>query len=168
MRLSRLLKHLIAPHWLTHRAFPRVSRDAIEDAVAAAERHHRGELRFVVEAGLPLNDLLHNVSPRQRAIEVFSHLRVWDTEDNSGVLIYVQLIDRRVEIIADRGISARVAQVEWDAVSRGMEAAFRTGAYGRGAVTAIDSVGRLLAEHFPAAAGSAENPNELPDRPVLL
>ena len=84
------------------------------------------------------------------------------------MLIYVQLIDRRVEIVADRGISARVAQSEWDAVSRTMEDAFRAGAYERGAVVAIESIGRLLATHFPATAVSGGNPNELPDHPVLL
>lgn len=165
MQLSRLLKHLIAPPWLARRAFPRSALLAIELAVAAAERLHRGELRFAVEAGLPLHDLLHGVSARQRAIEVFSRLCIWDTEHNSGVLIYVQLIDRRVEIIADRGISAKVDQSEWDAVSRAMEAAFRAGAYERGAVTAIERIGHLIAVHFPALAG---NPNELPDQPVLL
>lgn len=168
MQLSRLIKHLVAPPWLARRAFPGVALQAIENAVAAAEKRHCGELRFVVEAGLPLGDLLHDVSARQRAVEVFSRLRIWDTEQNSGVLIYVQLIDRRVEIVADRGISARVAQGDWDAVSRSMEAAFRERAYERGAVAAVESIGRLLAEHFPATLTSAENPNELPDRPVLL
>lgn len=168
MQLLRLIKHLVAPPWLAHRAFTGVALQAIEDAVAAAEKRHCGELRFVVEAGLPLGDLLHDISARQRAVEVFSQLRIWDTEHNSGVLIYVQLIDRRVEIVADRGISARVDQGDWDAVSRSMEAAFREGAYERGAVAAIESIGRLLAAHFPATPTSAENPNELPDRPVLL
>lgn len=168
MRLSRLLKHLMVPPWFARRAFPRSALQAIETAIASSEKHHCGELRFVVEAGLSFNDLFHDVSARQRAVEVFSRLRIWDTEQNSGVLIYVQLIDRRVEIVADRGISALVAQSEWDAVSRAMEDAFSKGAYEHGAVVAIESIGRLLAKHFPATETSADNPNELPDRPVLF
>jgi uncharacterized membrane protein len=168
MQLTRLIKHLVAPPWLAHRAFSNTALQTIEDAVTAAEKHHCGELRFVAEAGLPLGDLLHSISARQRAVEIFSRLRIWDTEQNCGVLIYVQLIDRRVEIVADRGISARVAQNEWDAVSRNMEAAFREGAYESGAVAAIERIGSLLAAHFPVTMASAENPNELPDRPMLL
>ena len=166
MQLTRILRHLIAPNWLARRAFPRASLQAIELAVAAAEQRHAGELRFVVETGLPLAELLRDVSTRQRAVTVFSRLGVWDTEHNNGVLIYVQLIDRRVEIVADRGISAKVAQAEWDAVCRGMEAAFRANDYGRGALAAIQRIADLLAGHFPAQAG--DKPNELSNRPELL
>lgn len=165
MKLARILKHLIAPHWLARRAFPRTTLKAIRAAVSDSEQHHGGELRFVVETGLPFTDLWRGVSARGRAIEIFSRLRVWDTENNSGVLIYLQLIDRRVEIVADRGIAAKVSQDEWDAICRGMEAAFKSGAYRRGVLEAIDSVGRLLAIHDPARPGKR---NELPDRPVIL
>ncbi|MDD5176938.1 MAG: TPM domain-containing protein [Sterolibacterium sp.] len=169
MKLARMLRHLIAPHWLVRRAFPAATLDAIEAAVAAVEQRHAGELRFVVEAGLPLSSLWHEVSARARAIEVFSRLRVWDTEHNSGVLVYVQLIDRRVEIVADRGINARVEQTQWDAICRGMETKFREGDYARGALQAVDNIGRLLADKFPALPeGRGMATNELPDRPVLL
>ncbi|MFA7268679.1 MAG: TPM domain-containing protein [Sterolibacterium sp.] len=169
MKLLRLVKHLIAPHWLAQRAFPAAVLEAVEAAVRAMERRHAGELRFVVEAGLPLSLLWHDVSARERAIDVFSRLRIWDTEHNNGVLIYLQLIDRRVEIVADRGINAKVEQSKWDAVCRAMEATFRVGAYARGALQAVESVGQLLAENFPAVPGSGETvPNELPDRPLLL
>lgn len=173
MNLKRAIKHLLAPHWLARRAFPRHTLRAIEAAVANAEQQHLGELRFVVEAGLPIDQLWHGTSARARAVEVFSRLRVWDTEHNSGVLIYVQLIDRRVEIVADRGISAKVDQSAWDAICRRMEEAFRTGDYGRGSLQAVEAVGGLLASKFPALAkaGSSDietNANELPDRPLLL
>ena len=168
MNLLRLLRHLIAPSWLARRAFPVETLRTIEAAVKAMEQQHAGELRFVVEAGLPLSQLLHDAPARQRAVEVFSQLRVWDTEHNNGVLVYLQLIDRRVEIIADRGISARVEQSRWDAICRDMEASFRDGAYGRGALQAIESIGQLLAENFPAAPGGGKTANELPDRPLLL
>ncbi len=165
MNLTRSLKHLMTPHWLSRRAFPEASLLAIEQAVAAAEKLHGGELRFVVEGGLSLASLWHDQSPRERAGELFSGLRVWDTEHNNGVLIYLQLIDRRVEIVADRGIAARVPQGEWDEVCRGMERAFARGAFHDGALAAVASVGQIIALHFPAKAAHA---NELPDRPLVL
>jgi uncharacterized membrane protein len=165
MTTVRLFKHLLTPHWIVNRAFPRKALDAIESAISTSEKTHDGELRFAVEAGLHPLPLWRGLSPRQRAEEVFSALRVWDTEHNSGVLIYVQLVDRRIEIVADRGISARVAQAEWDAICRRMEEAFRAGRFEPGALDAILQITALLAEHFPPGGA---NPNELPDRPVVL
>ena len=163
MSLSRVLKHLAMPDWGARRAFPPHVLAKIEQAIKASERHHDGELRFALEAGVPFHSLhLHS---RKRAEDVFSHLRVWDTEHNSGVLIYVQLVDRRIEIVADRGIAAKVAQAEWDAVCRGMEAAFRKGAFLQGALEAIQAITRILARHFPPRG---RNANELPDKPVVL
>jgi len=173
MKLTRILKHLLAPQWLARRAFPPEAMRAIEAAVTNAEQRHVGELRFVVEAGLPIDDLWHELSTRDRAVEVFSRLRVWDTQHNSGVLVYVQLIDRRVEIVADRGISAKVDQSSWDDICRAMERDFSTGAYSRGSLEAVERVGKLLAINFPAAPvadnlSASVNVNELPDRPLLL
>jgi uncharacterized membrane protein len=145
--------------------FSRDDLAAIADAVAASERAHRGELRFVVEGPLPLASLWRGESARKRAIELFSTQRVWDTEENSGILIYVQLADRRVEIIADRGIAARVPQAEWDAICRSMEQNFRAGQWRQGALAAVVRAGELLAANFPARR---ENPNELPDQPLVL
>ena len=165
MNLARSLKHLMTPHWLSRRAFSAESLAAIEAAVADAEKSCRGELRFVVEGGLSLAALWHDQSPRARARELFAGLGVWDTEHNNGVLIYVQLIDRRVEIVADRGITARVPQANWEAVCRGMEIAFARGAFGEGALAAVRSIGNSLAQHFPVTGPGA---NELPDRPLVL
>jgi uncharacterized membrane protein len=122
-------------------------------------------VRFVAEASLTVAALWRDRSPRQRAAEVFAAEGVWDTEENSGILIYVQLADRRVEILADRGIAARVPQAEWDAICRGMEQAFRAGQWRQGALQAVARAGELLAIHFPAGAS---NPNELPDQPLML
>src|SRR6185295_17841433 len=155
--MVRILKHLFTPHWLALRAFPHSTLAKIEQAVKSSERLHRGEIRFAVEASLHLASL--RLSTRQRARQVFSQLGVWDTADNSGVLIYVQLIDHRIEIVADRGIAAKVAQAEWDAVCRTMEQAFRQDHYDAGALAAIQAVTAILARHFPAAG---MNPNELP------
>jgi len=165
VKLKRIAKHLITPDWVARRAFPRAALERIGEAVRASERTHTGELRFAVEAGLDMRALLRGLTPRARAEEVFSRLRVWDTEHNSGVLIYVQLVDRRIEIVSDRGISSRVPQSEWDAICRGMESAFRERRFEKGALDAIDRVTRLLAKHFPP---QGENRDELPDKPVVL
>lgn len=165
MKLSRWLKHLLLPGWWVRRVFERGDRVAIGAAIAACETSHRGELRLVVEGPLPVAVLWRRQSPRARAVDLFASLRVWDTEENSGILIYLQLVDRRVEILADRGIAARVPQPEWDAICREMEACFRAGEWRRGALHAVTRSGELLAAHFPARE---RNPNELPDQPLML
>ena len=165
MDLQRILKHLIAPQWIVERKFPAAAMRAIEAAIRESERMHDGELRFAVEGGLNLWLLLHGRTPRARAIEVFSQLRVWDTENNSGVLIYVQVVDRRIEIVADRGIKAKVEQHEWDAIAHRMETAFRAGRYEAGTIEGLREITALLARYFPP---SGVNPDELPNAPVVL
>jgi uncharacterized membrane protein len=162
----RILKHLFAPDWIARRPFTPAVLKTIEQAITASEQSHDGELRFVFEASLPLHYLSSKGGKaRARAADLFSLLKVWDTEHNSGVLIYVQLVDRRIEIVADRGIAAKVEQAEWDAVCREMEKAFRAGRFAEGALHAVGRTTTLLARHFPARAA---NPNELPDKPVVL
>jgi uncharacterized membrane protein len=161
--VSRLLKHLLLPSWAVRGAFPASALEKIEAAVKASEHRHRGEIRFALEGPVALDR--SKLSTRQRAREVFAQLDVWDTEENTGVLLYVQLVDRAIEIVADRGIAARVAQGEWDAICRAMEQAFRQKRYLEGALAAIDAVTRILERHFPARGA---NPNELPDKPALL
>ena len=161
--MVRLLRHLFIPDWAARRAFPAHALRAIEQAVKESEKGHRGEIRFALEAGLHPSHLKR--STRERARQVFAQLGVWDTEENSGVLIYVQLVDRRIEIVADRGIAKRVGQAEWDAVCRAMQHAFRQHQYEAGALEAIRSVTGILARHFPAKGA---NPNELPDKPAVL
>jgi uncharacterized membrane protein len=139
--------------------------DRIEAAIKRSELRHVGEIRFVVEGSLEFLPVLRGLDPRERALEVFSLLRVWDTEHNVGVLIYVQLVDRDIEIVADRGIAARIPQTEWDAICRRMQDAFKAGRYEPGALAGISDVTELLARHFPAQRPDAD---ELPDRPVVL
>jgi len=127
--------------------------------------HCDGQLRFSVEAALDIAPLLAGQSARERAVEVFSELRIWDTESNNGVLIYLLLADRDVEIVADRGVHARVGQQAWEAICLEMEAAFRDGKVEEGVGAGIRSVGRHLAQHYPRAG---ERANELPDQPVLM
>ena len=165
MKTGRLFRHLLAPRWLAARHFGPALSAEVGAAVMVAESNQRGELRFVVEGPVPFVYLWQGRNARERADDLFAQLRVWDSEENSGVLIYVQLVDRCVVILADRGIAAKVQQAEWDAICRSMEAAFKLGDYRGGALAAIRRTGELLAEFFPARD---KNPNELADQPVLL
>jgi len=165
MDAGRIFKHLFTPDWAAYRAFPRATLNRIEKAIGESEKSHGAELRFAVEGSLDPMPLLKGVTPRQRAHEVFARLRVWDTEHNSGVLIYLQLVDRDIEIVADRGISAKVGQDVWDEICRRMEAAFRAGRFEQGALDGIREISALLERHFPPRGA---NPDELPDQPVVL
>ena len=165
MDLKRIIKHLFAPRWAVIRMFPPAAMKAIENAIRESERSHDGELRFAVEGGLRLWLLLHERTPRARAIELFAQLRVWDTERNSGVLIYVQAVDRHIEIIADRGVTAKVEQRQWEAIAGRMQTEFRAQRYEAGVIDGMREITALLAQHFPPAGA---NPDELPDAPVVL
>jgi len=164
-KILNIIKRLLMTSWWAQRAFGGGMLKRIEAAIAESEKKHRGELRFAVEGGFDPRALLKHITPRKRAIEVFPRLRVWDSAENCGVLIYVQLIDRDIEIVADRGISARVSQDEWNAICARMETAFREGHFEAGALTGINEVTALLARHFPAREADI---NELPDEPVVL
>src|SRR5690606_35649158 len=137
----------------------------IEDAISEVESRHSGEIRFAVESALEPSDLWMGVTPRERALQIFSELGVWDTELNNGVLIYVLFADHDVEILADRGIAVRVPREQWENVCHEMEAHYRAGRFAEGSVAGIQSVGRLLAQHFPHAGADRD---ELPNQPVLL
>lgn len=165
MNVKRIFRHLFLPQWSIGLAFPKRVLQAIEQAIVASEKRHDAELRFAVETGLTLPALLRGQTARSRAVEVFSQLRVWDTEHNSGVLVYVQLVDRKVEILADRGINALVPQTEWNAICRRIEQRYREGAFEAGTLAAIEEISLRLARHFPPRQA---NPNELPNRPVIL
>ncbi|HET7831628.1 MAG TPA: TPM domain-containing protein [Gallionella sp.] len=165
MRLGRIIRHLSTGRAAVRQLFPPRTLGAIERAIRETEAQHNGQIRFAVEASLELAPLLADQSARSRAEEVFAQLRVWDTEHNNGVLIYLLLADRDVEIIADRGVHAKLGQPVWEEICQEMEAAFRQGKFEEGVLAGIRSVGQHLAHHYPHAG---EKINELPDRPVLL
>jgi len=165
VNFRRWFRHLFLPPWTWKRAFPQATLDVIEAAIRASETRHGGEIRFAIENSLPGSLVWRGMSGRERAIEMFSSLRVWDTEHNSGVLVYLLLADHDIEIVADRGIAARVGQAAWEAVAQTMEAAFRRGEFERGALAGIARVSDLLAAHFPP---TGNNPDELANRPVIL
>lgn len=165
MNVMRLMRHLLLPPWWLHRQFPASTLGAVEAAIRESERTHAGQVRFAIEATLDFRRTARGLGARARAIELFSRLRVWDTEHNNGVLIYLLLADRDVEIIADRGIHRLVGAEAWEQVCRTMEGHFRAGRFEQGAVEGVRAAGALLAQHFPRRDAA---PNELPDRPVIL
>ncbi len=167
MDWGRWFRHLFATRRSLTRVFPARTLDAIEAAIAESEQSHSGEIRFAIEGSLEPHEVWHGKTPRQRALEVFAALGVWDTEANNGVLVYVLLADRDVEIVADRGFNGRVGPDEWAAVCHSMERHFAAGEHEAGALLGVREVGRILAEHHPRRAGRRDE-NELPNRPVVL
>ncbi|HEY8540064.1 MAG TPA: TPM domain-containing protein [Steroidobacteraceae bacterium] len=163
MGFARACKHLATPAWVVSRVFSQQVLANIERAIAETERTHGGEIRFAVEGNLGAFELWRGVTARDRALEVFAQLGVWDTEANNGVLIYVLWADHDVEIVADRGFNGKVAHEEWAAVCKEMEKRFKAGDAEGAIIEGVREVGALIARHYPAADG-----NELPDQPVVL
>lgn len=163
--LTRLLRHLFARS--AHGLYPQDSLQRIAAAIAEGEHHHRGEVCFAVESALPAGKVLAGRDARMRATEVFAQLRVWDTDANNGVLVYLLLADHRIEIVADRGLDGRVSAEQWRGICLLMEERLKAGEPEAAAVRAVAAVSDLLAEHFPRAAGDADD-NELPDLPRIL
>jgi uncharacterized membrane protein len=164
MKLKRMLRHYLMPPWWVRRKFSKSAMRRIEAAIRASEQTHSGELRFAVESALGTAALLREQPARARALEVFSTLGVWDTEQNNGVLIYLLLADHDVEIVADRGIHAKVGTEEWERICRLMETHFRAGHFEDGVLTGIRAINVHLARHYPGD----NRANELPDAPVVL
>jgi uncharacterized membrane protein len=164
MNLRRIARRLLVMPGALKRAFPATTMMAIEQAIAASEREHSGEVRFAAEAALDVPGLFAGQSARERAIDVFSQLRVWDTAQNNGVLIYLLLADRDIEIVADRGLNA-VSAKDWQVICETMETGLRRGEFQQAVIVGIEAVSRLLARHFPPRAGDR---NELADRPAIV
>jgi uncharacterized membrane protein len=165
MGIKRIGKHLLEHRWRVRKIFPQHVLAAIEQAIKASESRHAGQIRFVVEGALDGAPLLRNQSARSRALDVFSQLRIWDTAHNNGVLIYLLLADRDVEILADRGIDALVGAAEWQAICSMMEVEFGKGNFETGVLKGIEAVTRHLVKHFPKHGAGR---NELPDAPVVI
>jgi uncharacterized membrane protein len=163
MGFARVIKHLSTTQAHLRRSFGTEALSAIEKAVQATESTHGGEIRFVVETRLTPADLARGITPRERALQIFANLGVWDTEANNGVLIYVLLAERDVEIVADRGFNGRVSPQEWEAICHHMEVQFAAGKFRSAAIEAIEMTGQLIRRHFPAG-----DRNELPNAPLVL
>jgi uncharacterized membrane protein len=167
MDWKRLLRHTFASRRRLREAFPPATLDAVERVIADSEGLHGAEIRFAIEAALEPAEVWAGKTPRQRALEVFSALGVWDTEANNGVLIYLLLADRDVEIVADRGYNGKVSAAEWSTVCEIMERDLRAGQYEAAAIDGVKQAGGLVARHFPPVPGSRDQ-NELPNRPAVL
>ena len=165
-RLTRLLRHRWADGRLRRVLTPEVLQ-RLGQRVAASERRHTGQIRICAEGGLPLSYLWRGASARERAITQFGKLRVWDTEHNNGVLIYLLLAEHAIEIVADRGLAQRVPEATWHTLVQRLGQALRAGQYEDGLTEVLAEVSALLVAHFPAS-GLAPCSNELPDAPVLL
>ena len=165
-RLSRFFEHLFSHPWQVGRYFCEDGLHQIERAIQTSEATHAGEIRFVVESGLDTLEILQNKTPRARAIELFSHLHMWDTEHNNGVLIYLCLADHDIEIVADRGIDQQVGYARWDAICNYMEKMFKRGEFEGGVLHGIAAIGALLVQYFPA--NGAKPKNEISNKPLIL
>ncbi|MFH1602770.1 MAG: TPM domain-containing protein [Pseudomonadota bacterium] len=165
MQWKRVVRHLFTDHWSVRRALPPPAMRAIRDEIAKQEKRHGGELRFAVEASLPWPNLWREEDARSRAVELFSQLRVWDTEHNSGVLIYLLLADKRVEIVADRGIHGKVGATAWETICGEMQRAFAAKRFEAGVSLGVAAISDLLAVHYPPVEA---RPNELSNEPVVL
>jgi len=166
MSIARIGKHLLHHHWWKKKYFPPRVLVAIEHAIKTGEAKHAGQVRFVVEGALDGAPLFGGQSARERALDLFGQLRIWDTAHNNGVLIYLLLADRDVEIVADRGIDAKVGTAGWEKICAAMESDFRARNFEAGAIKGIQAVSREMAAHFPRSSGGG--PNELPDAPVVI
>jgi uncharacterized membrane protein len=164
-KLKRALRHLLSTRNEAERAFPPATLTAIAEAITAGEQTHRGELRLVVEKSLPLSAVWEGVTNRQRAISLFADYGIWDTEDNCGVLLYINLADHKVDIVADRGINRKIDAATWQAICNAMTAGFAQGRFQEAVLEAVGKVNALLRLHFPA---NGTRPNELPDKPLML
>lgn len=163
--IRRWLSHLATTHFTLRRCFPAGVLASIDAAISASEQRHQAEIRFAIETALPLGQLWRGASCRERAGEIFSRLGVGNTEARNGILVYVLLAERDIEIIADRGFADRVPESAWEEICSAMATAFRNGEYGPGSLQAIERLSDLASAHFPPGS---DNRNELPDRPVLL
>jgi len=163
MDIARIARHIFMPRRSLRRAFDDAALAAIEKAITDTEKTHGGEIRVALEASLDPAELFSDETPRQRALQLFAQLGVWDTEMNNGVLIYVLWADHDVEIVADRGFNGRVTAQEWSDVCHRMEQLFSQGQAAEAVISGIQATGQLIARHFPAV-----DRNELPDRPVVL
>ena len=163
----RLLRHLRSTRTTARRAFPSTTLKAIQASIGEGEQRHRAQVRVIVEAALSLGAVRRGESARQRAHELFSHYRIWDTEENCGVLVYINLADRKVEIVADRGVGARITRGQWQEVCAVMVSGFRRGEFEQASLLGLARLNALLTEAMPLREGGGGN-NELSDKPVLL
>jgi uncharacterized membrane protein len=163
--ISRVFTHLFTLPSRVNCHFSTNGLSVIEQAIAYGETRHAGEIRFVVETNLHPMEVLYKKTPRKRAIELFGQLSIWDTEHNNGVLLYLLMADKDIEIVADRGIASKVPQHVWESICHVMEAKFKVGEFEQGVISGIEQINAVLETHFPLQHA---NKNELPNTPLLI
>lgn len=164
-RLTRLLQHLTTTTARGRRVFPTATLDAIKAAIAQGEQMHRAEICLIIEPALPWRAVLNNTPTRRRAIELFTEYRIWDTEENCGLLLYINLADRRVEVVVDRGVGKLVPADEWRAICCTLTVRFKQGDFHYSVIDAVVQANRLLEQRYPDVGNG---PNQLSDSPILL
>lgn len=165
-RAKRLFHHLLGTRSAARRAFPSPLLKSIQASIAAGEERHRAQVKLIVEAALSAGAVWRGESARQRAHELFARYRVWDTEENCGVLLYVNLADHKVEIVADRSAARAVTREQWQEVCSIMSAGYARGDYRDGTLAALERLHAILADAMPRHGGPDRN--ELSDKPVML
>ncbi|NLC24139.1 TPM domain-containing protein [Oxalobacter vibrioformis] len=163
--MSRFFRHLFTTRTAASRVFPATTLKAIESCITEGEKTHRAELRVIIEPALSMDAIRAKTAPRERALELFGRYGIWDTEENCGVLVYINLADRQVEIVADRGVAPKVDQKEWDTICLTMTEGFSQGRFQQSTLDALTSINQLLKQHFPL---NGPRENQLPDEPILL
>lgn len=164
-KFSRLLRHLFTTTAAARRVFPDAALQAIEAAIVEGEKKHRAEVLVIVEPGLPMQAVLSGMTARDRARELFALHAIWDTEENSGVLVYINLADHQVELVADRGVGRIIPQDEWNRICREMTGGFARGNFLDSTLKALQQLNALLTRHYP---DDGSTPNQLGNRPVML
>lgn len=164
-RITRLVRHRWAELCLNQHISPQVL-DQLESLITASEQQHTGQLRICIEAGLPWSYIWRGATARERALSLFGKLRVWDTEDNNGALIYLLLADHAIEVVADRALHRLVSASEWQALLQGVQQDFRRNAYADGLTTVLERTSTLLVQRFPRG-GPSNAEDDLPNAPVV-
>jgi len=163
--LTRCLRHMFTTGFAVRRAFPKPTLEAIQASIASGEKIHRAQVRLAIEPALALPDLLHGMSARQRARDLFAHYRIWDTEENCGILIYINLADHKVEILADRAVGRALGANEWRQICNTMTQGFSEGKFHESTLAGLQQLNNLLGTNFPSSGSTS---NELSNRPLIL
>lgn len=163
--LPRIWRHLVTTSAGSRRAFPTAALNQIQKTIAKGETLHRAEVRLVIEPSLSIQDVLNGTSSRERALELFSLYDIWDTEENCGILIYIELADHQVEIVTDRGVNRIISESEWQDICQTMTRGFASNSYGDAVIAALEKLNALLHVRFPDDGSSV---NQLSDRPIIL
>ena len=164
-RCQRALKHLTSTAAAGRRAFPAPSLKEIQEAIAQGELVHSAEVRLIVEVAHGIDAVFNDIGNRERALALFAQYGIWDTEENCGVLIYVNLAEHAVEIVADRNVGRRIKATEWQAICQTMTQGFGVGAFHESTLVALNALNELLRQHFPSTGA---RPNQLSNDALIV